>query len=210
MEHELVIDGGYLDGIMAHSPLAAVSGLDAKLIMYEGVTIQNNKNIGEVPGNSHYQNGAGVFIRTVDDLFQRQAEFIMKGGIIQGNINDIFLPIACGGAVFISGHGIFTMEGGIIRNNTARSSGGGFHTGSRGSFYKTGGIIYGKNAPLGLRNTSLEGNDVIITFPKTYGHAVCVAATNLSFLFRNDTVGEDDHLSFTGSPRADLPFFFFF
>ena len=205
MAHELVFDGGYLNvpSILAEAPIAAVSGTNAKLIMYDGVTLQNNCNVGAVPGVSHYQNGTGVFIRTESDSEEHQAEFIMKGGIIKGNINDVHLPIACGGGVMIAGFGIFYMEGGTIMNNTVRDSGGGVHLGSRASFHKTGGIIYGKDAPVGLRNTALKGNSVAKTTPITRGHAVSVAVLKPLFRFRDDTVNEDDNLSYTGSPKTN-------
>jgi DNA-binding CsgD family transcriptional regulator len=123
----------------------------------------------------------------------------MKGGVISGNIMDAFLPTSCGGGVFIAGFGIFTMEGGVIMNNTARSCGGGFHTESRGTFRKTGGTIYGSNAPAGLRNIALEGNPVVVTTPRTKGHAVCVALADYSFYFRNDTLNKNDNISYTGA-----------
>jgi DNA-binding CsgD family transcriptional regulator len=117
----------------------------------------------------------------------------MKGGTIRGNINNVRNSYACGGGVYISGYGIFTMEGGVIMNNTARITGGGFHTGGRGSFTKTGGIIFGSNAPAALRNKAIEGTGS----PKTYGHAVCVAFLQPPFQYRNDTVTDNDNLSFT-------------
>jgi DNA-binding CsgD family transcriptional regulator len=201
MEHELVIDGGYLNSppIKARTPLVAVSGPDSKLIMYDNVTIQNNYNNGTPIGTSHYEHGSGVFIRTQEDKKDQQAEFIMKGGTIRGNINDIQTPLCCGGGVFIAGFAVFTMEGGVIMNNTARLTGGGFHTGGRGSFKKTGGIVYGSKAPAGYRNTAVNGTGT----PKTYGHAVCVASANPSFRYRNDTVTENDNLSFTGSGTGE-------
>jgi DNA-binding CsgD family transcriptional regulator len=110
--------------------------------------------------------------------------------------------MACGGGVFIAGFGIFTMEGGVIMNNTARITGGGFHTGSRGSFKKTGGIIYGSDAPDGYRNTALNG----IGTPKSYGQAVCVAVIKPAYQYRNETVGEDDYISYTGVPRGNGTF----
>jgi DNA-binding CsgD family transcriptional regulator len=87
-------------------------------------------------------------------------------------------------------------------DNTARVTGGGFHTGNRASFTKTGGIIYGSNAPAGYRNTVLEGDGS----PKTYGHAVCVAIFGPSYQFRNDTVGESDKLSYAGVPQGSGTF----
>jgi DNA-binding CsgD family transcriptional regulator len=200
MAGSLIVDGGYLMDIKAHSPIIAVSGPDSKCIMYDGVILQNNYNIGEPPGPSFYQNGSGVFIRTEDNLLEKQAEFIMKGGVIRGNINDIQTVLALGGGVYISGFGIFSMEGGIIVDNTARLAGGGFHTGSRGSFRKTGGIVYGANAPRGYRNTALEG----LFSPKFFGHALSVALPDRpSIYFRDDTVGENDNLSYIGSPDSN-------
>jgi DNA-binding CsgD family transcriptional regulator len=202
MGSELIIDGGYLNTppIKARAPLLAVNGQGAKMIMYDNVFLQNNYNIGTVAGTSLSQNGAGVMIRTVEDNTENLAEFIMKGGVIRGNINNVQTPIPCGGGVFISGFGLFTMEGGTIMNNTAYRSGGGFHTGSRGSFKKTGGIIYGSDAPDGYRNTVIDGTGSPIIF----GHAVCVALPDAPlFQFRDDTVGENDFLSYVGSPTEN-------
>ena len=195
MEGELVIDGGYLNAppIEAHAPLIAVSGPDSKLVMYDNVTIQNNCNNGSPPTTSYYQNGAGVFVRTAGDHnSHRLAEFIMKGGTIRGNINNLQSPLANGGGVGVVGFGLFTMEGGIITGNTAYRSGGGLCVGSRGSFNKTGGVIE--------RNIALNG----VGPPKTYGHAVVVhLVDNPFYQFRDDTVRENDRLSYTGDPREN-------
>ncbi len=176
MGSELIIDGGYLNAasIEALAPIIALNGHGAKLIMYDKVILQNNYNIGAGVGTSTNRNGAGVFIRTFNDESENIAEFIMKGGVIRGNINNTQNPIPCGGGVFIAGFGMFTMEGGEIMNNTAYRSGGGFHTGSRGSFRKTGGIIYGSDAPDGYRNKVINGSGS----PKVFGYAVCVALTD--------------------------------
>jgi DNA-binding CsgD family transcriptional regulator len=167
--------------------------------MYDKVVIQNNYNNGPPAGTSYYQNGTGVFIRTRGDDTARPAEFIMKGGTIRGNVNDIQTTLARGGGVFIAGFGLFTMEGGVIMNNTARVTGGALHLGSRASFKKTGGIIYGANAPAGYRNTAIEGDGS----PKTYGHAVTVAILNPAYQYRNDTVGENENLSYAGVPAGN-------
>jgi DNA-binding CsgD family transcriptional regulator len=208
MGSELVIDGGYVEhdsgvpaaSIEAFAPLIAVNGLDSKLVIYDNVILQNNYNHSSVAGTSFYQNGAGVFIRTTGDNFEHQAEFIMKGGTIRGNINNVQNVYPYGGGVFITGFGIFTMEGGVIMNNTAERSGGGFYTGSTGSFRKTGGIIYGSDAPAGFRNTVLNGS----SSPKVFGHAVCVELINDPLHhFRDDTVRENDFLSYVGSPTGN-------
>jgi DNA-binding CsgD family transcriptional regulator len=193
MEGGLIIDGGYLNTppIEAHAPLAAVSGPDSKLVMYDNVTLQNNCNNGSPPTTSYYQNGAGVFVRTAGDHnSHRLAEFIMKGGTIRGNNNNLQTPLANGGGVAVVGFGLFTMEGGVITGNTANRSGGGLCVGSRGSFNKTGGTIE--------RNTALNG----VGPPKTHGHAVIVhLIDNPFYQFRDDTVRESDRLSYTGSPK---------
>jgi DNA-binding CsgD family transcriptional regulator len=168
--------------------------------MYDKVTLQNNYNNGTVLGDSNYQNGSGVLIVTEDDYAERQAEFIMKGGTIRGNINNVNNPYAVGGGVYIQNFGIFRMEGGVIMNNIAQITGGGFHSHGYGTFKKTGGIIYGSNAPLGLRNRAVEG----IGTPLCYGHAVSVSVMhNILSHYRNDTVKENDNLSYTGAARGN-------
>ncbi len=202
MEGSLVIDGGYLNStpIKALAPLAAVSGQHSKLIMYDKVTLQNNYNVSGTDGTHPYRNGAGVYIRTFEGSIENQAEFIMKGGVIKGNINNTQNPVSCGGGVYISGFALFKMEGGVIMDNTAYRAGGGFHTGSRGSFNKTGGIIYGKDAPKGYRNTVVFG----VGSPKYYGHALSAALTDKPMsMFRNNTVWETDFLSYKGSAVAN-------
>jgi len=214
MEYTLIIDGGYLKNpegkktsIQAHAPLAAVSGLDSKLIMYDNVILQNNYNIGEVSAMSYYQNGAGVFIRTAiqdHDIESsvKPAQFIMKGGMIRGNTNNTQNPIANGGGVTAAGYSTFIMEGGEIKNNAAYFTGGGICIGSRASLYKTGGIVYGANAPKNYRNTALEGSASV----KTYGHAVIVHIFNPLYRYRNKTVKENDNLSYTGAVRGNGTF----
>ncbi|MCL2762395.1 MAG: helix-turn-helix transcriptional regulator [Treponema sp.] len=199
MEYALFIDGGYLDsGIEAHAPLAALSGPDAKLYMYDKVFLQNNYNNGDVSLSSYFENGGGVIIRTAGDLGNQQAQFVMKGGTIRGNTNNVPTYMAYGGAVQIVAYGIFIMEGGMIMDNTARVTGGGVAVGGRGTFKKTGGIIYGKNAPPGYRNTAVEG----VGKTKTLGHAVRAAPGGDVFYYRNDTIAENDCLTYTGASRG--------
>ncbi len=202
MQGGIIVDGAYLNSppVEAKAPLAAASGQYAKLIMYNNVTLQNNYNAGDAQGTDVYRNGAGVFLRTYEGSPENQVEFIMKGGIIRGNSNNTTLAAPAGGGVAITGIALFTMEGGIIMNNTAYLCGGGFHTGSRGSFKKTGGIVYGEDAPEGYRNTAING----YSDPKLYGHALSIALVGIPRLrYRNDTVGEDDDLSYIGSPIED-------
>jgi DNA-binding CsgD family transcriptional regulator len=209
MKNNLIIDGGYLNtpSIEARAPLITINGRNSKLIMYDKVFLQNNYSNAHCASSDTYRNGAGIFIRTVADDLENQAEFIMKGGTIQGNINNQQNPTPCGGGVFIAGFGFFIMEGGVIMNNTAYRSGGGFHTGGRGTFKKTGGIIYGSDAPVGYRNTVIDGT----SHPIIYGHALCAAYTlkyEELYAFRDDTVGENESLTFIGDPvLANLDLF---
>jgi DNA-binding CsgD family transcriptional regulator len=197
MVFELIIDGGHLNTppIQAHAPLVMISGPDSKLIMCDNVIIQNNNNIAAT--SFRYQAGSGVYIFTDENLFNRPSEFIMKGGIIRGNIvSSRNNPL--GGGVRIFGFGIFTMEGGVIMNNIARSAGGGVYV-YGGTLIKTGGIIYGSDAPEGYRNISMGE----LGHSAYYAHAVLIV--NLSYLalrYRNDTVGENDNLTYFGSPTG--------
>jgi len=209
MGNDLVIDGGYLNTppIEAHAPLITINGRNSKLIMYDKVFLQNNYSNANCASSDTYRNGAGIFIRTIADDLDNQAEFIMKGGTIRGNINNQQNPTPCGGGILIAGFGFFIMEGGEIMNNTAYRSGGGFHTGGRGTFKKTGGIIYGSDAPDGYRNTVIDGT----SRPIIYGHALCAAHTlkyEELYAFRDDTVGENETLTFIGDPvLANLDLF---
>ena len=205
MEYELIIDGGNLNDppILSRAPLIAINGRNSKLIMYDNVTLQNNHNTANVPTIHKYQNGAAVFICTLDDDFTQQAEFIMKGGTIRGNLNNVKSYVASGGGVSIIGFGVFTMEDGVITDNYAHFSGGGFFSDGRGSFKKTGGIIYGAEAPQGLRNFAKLGNDIPRSWPVTYGHAVCIISGDYTFIYRDNTVKENETLSFTGVPSGN-------
>jgi DNA-binding CsgD family transcriptional regulator len=203
MEGELVIDGGYLQTppVMAHSPLITVNGADSKLIMYDNVTLQNNFNNAGAIVDPFYQNGSGVFLRTLGERQiaepEHWAEFIMKGGTIRGNTNNIHGAYPYGGGVMITDSGVFTMEGGTIMNNTAASVGGGVYIRNSGTFRKTGGIIYGKNAPPEFRNTAQNG------ILGSFGHAVYVTLPTASDRYRDDTVDEKDYLTYTGAMTQD-------
>ena len=199
MRQELFIDGGYINEppVIAKSSLVSVMGPNSKLIMYDNVTLQNNYNNGVPLITSYHKHGSGVFINSTDA--DKPSEFIMKGGVIKGNTNNVNNSYASGGGVLVFDDGIFTMEGGVIMNNTAQYNGGGLFVAGGGTFKKTGGIIYGSNAAAGFRNIVLEGAGS----PKTYGHSVCVAVIfPVLFSYRNDTVKENDNLSFNGTPAG--------
>jgi len=66
-----------------------------------------------------------------------------------------------GGAVHVGGMGSFTMNGGIISNNSARY-GGGVYVALNGMFTMNGGVIYGMDHPLGLRNMATVGASLFV------------------------------------------------
>ena len=198
MEYELIIDGGFLNipSIEARAPLITVNGPDSKLIMHDRVVLQNNYNKSTVPPK-YYQYGTGVLVRTTDEYPGRPPEFIMKGGIIRGNINDSYHWFSAGGGVFVHTYGIFTMEGGAILGNTATYSGGGIFVYGNCSFTKTGGIIYGINAPEAYRNTVIHG------YLDVHGHSVFVSTFESHLQrYRDDTIKESENLTYTGSPSG--------
>jgi predicted outer membrane repeat protein len=80
------------------------------------------------------------------------------------------------------------MNGGKVSGNSARS-GGGVYVGSNGTFTKQmGGIIYGSNAVIWLKNTASS---------TSYGYAVYVS--NSPAKKRNSTAGEGVMLDSTKS-----------
>ena len=114
----LTLDGNGGPGVGAGMPLIYVNG--GELIMNEGVTLQGRVN---PTGN----NGGGVGVANTAG-----SKFIMNGGIILDNE----IIGGNGGGVFVDG--IFTMNGGIIRGNTASWGGGVF---VNGTFNMNDGII---------------------------------------------------------------------
>ena len=198
MEHALTIDGGYLNtpSIEAHAPLVAINGLDSRLVMHDHVFLQNNCNSGSglAPG-SYYNNGGGIYLRTNQDNASRSAQFIMKGGTIQGNINNVQHTVSFGGGVAVN-CGIFIMEGGRIMGNSAHIQGGGVYIVNRAIFEKTGGIIYGINAEKDLRNIAVDYQDI-----KPHGHAILIGSP--AFRFRNDTIYENENLTFNNTNAGE-------
>ena len=148
----------------------ATSGTNPTPIIFtmNGGTISNNSTTAD------YTNGGGVFITGL------KCFFIMRGGTISGNTavqggggvanwtNSDFLmyggtitgnTAAFGGGAMNFGGGRITMSGGVISNNTATLQGGGIDNqgGSQSAnavVVIDTGIIYGADAPEGLRNKS--------------------------------------------------------
>lgn len=93
---------------------------------------------GTVSGNfADGSNGGGVYIAS-------DCTFTMKGGSIDGNTVKNSAT-SHGGGVFV--YGTFTMENGIITNNSSeQGNGGGVNIGSNGAFTMSGGTISGNTA----------------------------------------------------------------
>ena len=145
--------------------------------------------------------GGGVYIN-------RQGGFIMSGGTISGNsaVLNRFggFGTGTGGGVRFESYWVseqfpyFTMTGGTISGNTAVKGGGVCFTTMEGAtpfmsslmiFNKTGGVIYGNDAPAGQRNTSAEGN--------TSGHAMIINPIHQN-IYRDTTMNAGETLRIDG------------
>jgi hypothetical protein len=94
------------------------------LVMDSGSKISGNSNSSS--------SGGGVYVDS-------GGTFTMSNGTISGNSS----AINAGGGVYVS-YGTFTINGGIINNNTAGASGGGVNV--SGTFTMSGGTISGNTA----------------------------------------------------------------
>jgi hypothetical protein len=151
--------------------------------MNEGAILQNNDC-----NTDHNLGGGGVFI-------SGNGCFTMNGGKIRNNKIDGGDRSEYGGGVYVNDNGTFEMKGGEISGNSA-DRGAGVYVGNPGSgtkyvgtFIKTGGTIYGSNAPdLSKKNNATSG----------YGHAVYVDRTPRT---RNSTADESVYLDSSTSDR---------
>jgi hypothetical protein len=148
---KFVMNGGVLTGNKTSGNGGGVYVASGTFTMNNG-TISGNSASGSISGNS----GGGVYVAS--------GTFTMTGGTISGN------SAYSGGGVYVAS-GTFTMTGGAISGNSASSSsGGGVYVASgtftmtggaisgnsayygggvyvNGKFIKSGGVIYGSNAP---------------------------------------------------------------
>ena len=147
---------GTLDG-------TGISIESGTLIMEDNVVITNFYRDGQGTVSS----GGGVRVYNAD------AVFIMKGGVIEGNES------TSGGGVYVY-QGEFIMHGGEIKGNKSSGSGGGVNVNSAGRFTFNGGTIYGTNAsPPEYANTA-TGNTAAISVGgiSRYGDGSNIATTN--------------------------------
>jgi hypothetical protein len=99
--------------------------------------------------------GGGVFII--------EGSFELSGGNITGNSAG-----NSGGGVNANRDSTFTMTGGEIDGNSAVVGGGGVAVlGTNTTFKKTGGIIYGSDAPEAQQNTSTDQNGNSVNVSKS-------------------------------------------
>ncbi|MCL2421154.1 MAG: S-layer homology domain-containing protein [Defluviitaleaceae bacterium] len=136
---DVTLSGNYPTLATSHGGVEVRAG--GHLIMEDGSVITNNCNTGNT-------SAAAVFVNGAD------AAFTMRGGEISYNSTLSFTATSSTGsaAVFVDYGGIFTMYGGVIRNNTGRF-GGGVRVGRNLVFnnrmYMHGGEIYGNTAFFG-------------------------------------------------------------
>lgn len=171
---------------------------DGSSFTMNGGTISGNTLKGRMlvpkPGEASVINGGSI----VNNSFARDylitvqsstANFIMKGGSINGNTG----TVAKHGAVIGCNWGIFTMAGGEIKNNSVSTSAldgniggavfyGSTYSNSEHRFDKTGGVISGNSA---VRNasgsiTGRRGQQVIFAGQSKKIDADIDASTNVS------------------------------
>jgi parallel beta-helix repeat protein len=120
--------------------------------IYEGDFTMRDGVIAGNTASSQTGTGGGVFII--------QGVFELSGGKITGNIAN-----NSGGGVNANRDSTFTMSGGEIAGNQAVFGGGGVAVlGMNNGFKKTGGVIYGLDAPEEQRNTGTrDGNSVDVS-----------------------------------------------
>ena len=127
----ITLDGGWKDtgtGLMADRPLVNV-GNNARLILDDGATLQNNNNTTDTNDIDSGKGGA----------VYNGGRFVMSGGTITGNKSKF------GGGVYTAKKTASVMENGSITNNTA-DQGGGVYNQKDGQFIMSGGSISGNKA----------------------------------------------------------------
>jgi parallel beta-helix repeat protein len=146
----IIIDGGSKNALSPITATAALITVNGQLFMYDGVTLQNNKNTESEGG------GVYVFCGT----------FTMNGGIISGNESNAY-----GGGVYVWGQpgslATFFMKKGTISGNTVSNNGGGVCVQDNGQFEMTGGTI-GGTKPEDKNIAGYNGGGVFVTYGSTF------------------------------------------
>jgi hypothetical protein len=150
-ENELIIDGGADNGKTATDALVMVDG--GTLTMYDGATVQNNNN------TSYSGDCGGVFVES-------GAAFTMEGGSVEGNKSKY------GAGVYVNG--TFTMNGGVIKENTAEG-----YNSAVGSYSRGGGIFV-------YFGTCYMNGGEISNNTATYGGGVALQSDTVAFIKKSD------------------------
>ncbi|MDR0452473.1 MAG: SH3 domain-containing protein, partial [Treponema sp.] len=136
-----------------------------------GAFTMNGGTIGDNASSGSDSYGGGVYVDG--------GTFTMNDGSISGNSSD-----GNGGGVSVRAGGTFAMYGGSIGGNAA-NHGAGVHgnMSTGGTFTKSGGVIYGSNAPEEQQNRAGQG-----------GHAVYMYISEDDQKTRDSTAGENTAL----------------
>ncbi|GHV29394.1 hypothetical protein AGMMS4952_15070 [Spirochaetia bacterium] len=154
-----------------------VSVFEGTFVMQDGIIANNNASSATATEGT----GGGVFII--------QGSFELRGGKITGNTAN-----NSGGGVNANQDSTFTMSGGEIGGNSAVFGGGGVAVlGADNSFKKTGGVIYGSDAPADQQNTTTkDGNSIDVSKSSDLRTAVITDIKR-----RRSTAGETVNLDST-------------
>jgi hypothetical protein len=139
------LTGGEIRDNRASTAGGGVSVFAGSFIMQDGI-IANNTVASETGTDG---TGGGVFV--IQGIFE------LSGGQISGNAAD-----NSGGGVNANQGSTFTMSGGEIGGNRAVYGGGGVAVlGANNIFKKTGGVIYGLDAPEEQQNSTTQGGNSV-------------------------------------------------
>ncbi|MDR1467801.1 MAG: hypothetical protein LBT00_00760 [Spirochaetaceae bacterium] len=141
-EGEFIMAGGEISGNTGALG-GAVMIYKGSMVMSGGV-IKNNRNNYKNDGGAN-GNGGAIYVH-------EYTTFTMTDGTIELNGGDS--EAEKGGALFVEGKGVATMEGGKILNNASFSQGGGVYITYYGTFNMSDGLIQG--------NTSGEGGGLFV------------------------------------------------
>ncbi len=157
--------GGVMIGHTGQVSLIAGSNFPAKTFNFSGGKISEN-TISQKSANAPMAGGAGIFLDGGD--------FTMSGNaVIEENTAELSDGVGCGGGISISASaeetGTFSMQGGTIRNNSAKEGGaiyfddGSYQSGNYTHHSCSYSISGAAAIPYGVNGTQGEGkNDVYV------------------------------------------------
>ena len=167
---------------------------------------------GEIHGNTSASTSGTAGVRIAGG-----AQATMINGTIRGNWNSVD-GVNAGAGVFVTGaDSLFTMQGGVIENNTltgVSTRGAGVNVAATGRFifengtirnntaHLGGGIaVHGANSELTMTGGYIEGNTAVTTAANQGGGGIFVTAASTASItggaFRNNVSGNDGGAIFT-------------